>query len=230
MVSESNKNAAETARVGRPRANQTRPEGLVRDEILTAARALFREKGFKGTSTREIAEQAGLKQPSLFHYFKTKGDIFREVALGSVQPVMAFIAREETLSHPPETAFYRLVYFDTFHLCTNENALGSPFQFPELTRDMQPEFWQLRDSIVSHYGRLLEAGKKAGAFDVADVDLVTQLVFALGESTLTWYRRGESFQPEHVADVTATLALRSVLKDTARIQQVVMQAKEDQIT
>ena len=42
------------------------------DRILTAASRLFATRGFHGTSTRDIAEAVGIRQPSLFHHFATK--------------------------------------------------------------------------------------------------------------------------------------------------------------
>ena len=46
-----------------------------RDEILDAAGELFTTLGYTGTSTRTIAEAVGIRQASLYHYFKTKDDI-----------------------------------------------------------------------------------------------------------------------------------------------------------
>lgn len=44
--------------------------------ILDEAGILFMDKGFQATSTREIAERAGITQPNLYHHFKTKEDIY----------------------------------------------------------------------------------------------------------------------------------------------------------
>ncbi|HRD62559.1 MAG TPA: helix-turn-helix domain-containing protein, partial [Nocardioides sp.] len=40
--------------------------------ILREAARLFSSKGFHGTSTREIADAVGIRQPSLFHHFPSK--------------------------------------------------------------------------------------------------------------------------------------------------------------
>lgn len=44
--------------------------------IMKVAGGLFMDKGFQATSTREIAMQAGITQPNLYHHFKTKEDIY----------------------------------------------------------------------------------------------------------------------------------------------------------
>ena len=73
-----------TPRVGRPRATpeaDVTREDSVEDVILSAARNLFRTQGFSATTTREIAAAAGLRQPSMFHYFPNKMAMLEAVAL-----------------------------------------------------------------------------------------------------------------------------------------------------
>jgi len=78
-----------------------------RDQILEAALALFSEKGFSGTTTREIAQQAGCAEGTIFRYFPTKKDILislvRPHALEELQRVMG------NLSHQGEVADLRLI-------------------------------------------------------------------------------------------------------------------------
>lgn len=48
-------------------------------EILDAAAAVFAEKGYHGSSTKDIADRLGIRQGSLYYYFPSK-----EVALAEV--------------------------------------------------------------------------------------------------------------------------------------------------
>lgn len=47
-----------------------------KETILYVASDLFMEKGFQATSTREIALNARITQPNLYHHFKTKEAIY----------------------------------------------------------------------------------------------------------------------------------------------------------
>ena len=53
------------------------------DTILEAAAALFDEKELSDISMRDVAERAGLGKASLYHYFKTKEEVF--ISLYSVE-------------------------------------------------------------------------------------------------------------------------------------------------
>ena len=46
-----------------------------REQLLESARKLFSEKGYRGTSTEEIAAKVGLTKGALYFHFKSKEDI-----------------------------------------------------------------------------------------------------------------------------------------------------------
>jgi AcrR family transcriptional regulator len=53
-----------------------RSSAEVRRLILTAAQDLFATKGYRGTSTREISDQAGVAEVLLFRNFGSKADLY----------------------------------------------------------------------------------------------------------------------------------------------------------
>jgi AcrR family transcriptional regulator len=66
----------------KPNANGqavTRGEG--RRLLLESARALFAERGYAGTSTREIARAASVTEPMIFRHFGSKAKLFEEAVL-----------------------------------------------------------------------------------------------------------------------------------------------------
>ena len=48
-----------------------------REEILDAARRVFAERGFKGTTIADIADEAGIALGTIYLYFEAKDDVFR---------------------------------------------------------------------------------------------------------------------------------------------------------
>lgn len=48
-------------------------------KLLESALALFAEKGYEGTSIREIIEGAGVTRPVLYYYFENKEDLFKRL-------------------------------------------------------------------------------------------------------------------------------------------------------
>ncbi|WP_455240564.1 TetR/AcrR family transcriptional regulator [Methanothermobacter tenebrarum] len=50
-----------------------------REKILEAARETFIKKGYKGATTRKIAQKAGVSEVTLFRNFKSKSSLLREI-------------------------------------------------------------------------------------------------------------------------------------------------------
>src|SRR5579884_721131 len=50
-----------------------------RAAIVTAAVRLFSEKGFRGTTTRELAASVGVSEPVLYQHFATKKDLYAAI-------------------------------------------------------------------------------------------------------------------------------------------------------
>jgi AcrR family transcriptional regulator len=54
--------------------------------IVEAAIRLFSAKGFRGTTTRELAAAVGVTEPILYQHFATKRDLYRAIIESSMRP------------------------------------------------------------------------------------------------------------------------------------------------
>ena len=59
-----------------PRAGRSRDAAASKDALLQAARTLFGQQGFEGTTIREIGEQAGVDAALIARYFGSKADLY----------------------------------------------------------------------------------------------------------------------------------------------------------
>jgi AcrR family transcriptional regulator len=60
---------------------RSRKGAATRARLLEAAKAVFEEHGFLDARISDIAEHAGLSHGSFYHYFDSKEQVFREVAM-----------------------------------------------------------------------------------------------------------------------------------------------------
>jgi AcrR family transcriptional regulator len=64
----------------KPVRKQQQRSVVTQQKLLDAAIEAFSEKGFKGTSTRDIAERAGVHHPLITYHFKNKDKLWRAAA------------------------------------------------------------------------------------------------------------------------------------------------------
>ncbi|MFM8393922.1 MAG: TetR/AcrR family transcriptional regulator, partial [Acidobacteriota bacterium] len=50
-----------------------------RQQIIEVALELFSQRGFQGTTTREIAQAAGVNEATIFRHFATKGELYAAI-------------------------------------------------------------------------------------------------------------------------------------------------------
>lgn len=75
-----------------PRKKTIEPDITTEEKIKEAARKVFMKKGYAGTRTRDIAEEAGLNLALLNYYFRSKEKLFEIVMMEKVQKLFGIIA------------------------------------------------------------------------------------------------------------------------------------------
>ena len=196
-----------------------RPAKSTRDRILFVAAELFARQGFHATTTREIAAAVGVRQPSLFHHFSSKGTIAEgllEWDLGRALPRVREIA---ALGEPAGVRLYRYLLFDVGHLSSapynlsaiyNEEVIGSP-DFARWAR--------LRDELHDVVQSIVADGVASGEFIQIPAPLVRQAIAGILVRALTLNSGGRG-EGSLLADQVARLLVRGLLTDPARIDEI----------
>ncbi|HWU38291.1 MAG TPA: helix-turn-helix domain-containing protein, partial [Candidatus Acidoferrum sp.] len=100
-----------------------------RQQIIEAAATLFSRKGFRGTTTREIAKAVGVSEAMLFKHFATKEELYADIieakshveqlmdtmvkaaARGDDAEVLRTLAREMIARTRADPTLMRLTFF-----------------------------------------------------------------------------------------------------------------------
>lgn len=69
--------SAKQAEADKPARKQQQRSIVTQQKLLDAAIQAFSENGFKGTSTRDIADRAGVHHPLITYHFKNKDQLWR---------------------------------------------------------------------------------------------------------------------------------------------------------
>jgi AcrR family transcriptional regulator len=180
-----------------------------REELLRVSARLFREKGFDGTSIRDISGAAGMHSGSPFYHFKTKQDILLAVM---EHGLAEGLRRLEDAIAEPGTAEQRLRRMIRAQLGTiledgNDFIPVLLYDWRSLTDANQRRIIALNDRYDALWQRLIDELRGEG-YMPGDAQLVRLLVLGAVNWTGRWYRDGGRLSLDEIADGTARLFLR----------------------
>ena len=135
-----------------------------RHAAIRAAATVFAAKGFHGACTKDIAERMGIKQGSLYYYFKSKEEALGEVCLYGIQDYVEHMATIADSDQPFEA---KLIATVTSHLSSyreknealkvyNDERLYLPKARRSRLKELGSDYRQRLEGIF-------EEGKKSGA-------------------------------------------------------------------
>lgn len=185
-----------------------------RDRILLEASQLFATHGFRGASTRQIADRVGIRQPSLFKHFASKQAMLAELAVYDMHvparhAEVAARARGSVVDRFAgyvawDFEWYRTMPFDLRGM--NEDLVQS-----EKLDDAHQALDRWHDAI----GRMLRQGVRAGQFAPSAVPFVPTML-----ETLSWYMVHTPDATEATVDDAVELILVAALATSRQVPVV----------
>jgi AcrR family transcriptional regulator len=183
--------ATEAPRQERRRQNNRR------DELLEAAAHLIAEKGYDGTSMRDIATAVGMLPGSLYYHFPSKEDLFAELhaqAVASINRAVddAVAARQDPWDRlEAAVAAHMAAMLET----TDTIAIVAP-DFPDSRSELNARLIEQRNAYEAKFARLIDALELPAGVDRRLFRLM--LLGAVNWAPI-WYRSGGSAGPADIA-------------------------------
>ena len=152
-----------------------------RQEAIKAAAAVFAAKGFHGASTRDIAEQLGIKQGSLYYYFASKEEALGEVCLYGLAD---YVERMDEIAQSEDPFETKLMATVTSHLTSYREKNEALKVYNDERLYLPEERRRGLKQLGSHYRQVLETifeeGKASGVLrESVDCHFAAQAVIGI---------------------------------------------------
>jgi AcrR family transcriptional regulator len=192
----------------RPRRNN---ESNRREELLRASARLFRQKGFDGTSIRDISSAAGMQSGSPFYHFKTKQDILVAVMEEGLTEGLRITSEVMALAVPPEDKLVRMIRTQLGTILDDAHDFVPVlhYEWRSLTPANRRRVVALKDRYDALWQDLIDELQRAGHMP-GDAQLMRLLILGAVNWTGAWYMPGGRLSLDDVAEGAAKLFLRSV--------------------
>jgi AcrR family transcriptional regulator len=182
-----------------------------RARLLDAAIAAFADKGFHGTTTRDIATAAGMSPAALYVHHKSKEELLYLISRSGHERTLRLVREAIGSSDDPAECLRRVIHeFAVHHAHGHTRARIVNYELAALAPEHLAEIRDIRHTIQQEIRELVERGVAAGVFNHPDPHIAGVALLSLGIDIARWYRDEGRWSPEDIAGHYADMALRIV--------------------
>lgn len=203
-----------------------------REQIITVANRLFREKGYHKTSVSEIAHEVGMDQSSIYYWFPSKEAILEHVC----DPNRSLSALDHIMNDIDDRVvqLYMLISYDVVRKC------NLPFDFIEFEglvydhRDRFEGFLTRYREFYQAFERTISRGIEEGVFNDCLVDEQVVTILSITEGIQHHYHaklRGnlilvscdyevKDHEPEAIGHMAARTIIPSMLATPQSLDEI----------
>jgi AcrR family transcriptional regulator len=188
-----------------------------RERILEHAAVLFGTHGFQGVGIAALAEDLGVSKAALFHYFRSKQEIYDEIVLDALQGLTKAVTEALSEEEDPRSqllAFMRAhaQYFEDNYWKFIVMLVG----FGGITPPRADEAVEIRDKYEARLRRIISAGIKDGSFNKVDVATTGRALLSMLNWMARWYKPNGSRSAAQIAGDYGDLLLTGLSAKPAR--------------
>jgi TetR/AcrR family transcriptional regulator, cholesterol catabolism regulator len=202
--------------VARPENPMPSPKVSRKDQIETAATALFKERGFAATSMRDLANEVGIEAASIYSHVRSKEELLQSICFKMAQDFFEVLENQQTR----ELSFaHRLREIITAHvvIITRNVAASVVFQqeWRHLSEPYLSSFLELREQYEQRIRDIIRHGAEIGEFIATDAKFATRTLLSSLNWIPQWYRLDGELSPVEIAQNIADLFLKGLCNHPA---------------
>lgn len=189
-----------------------------RREIEDVASTLFRERGYAGTSVRDIARALDIQGASLYAHVASKQDVLRAIVERMASrfehaAVDALKAIDGDDAEATPTA--RLAALTRAHVEVVTDDLGRATVFVHEWRSLEPDLRarmaRRRDAYERRFRTVITDGVDSGEFATVDPTAAAAFILTALNGLVAWYRPDGRLEPLAIADLFTDLVVRAAV-------------------
>jgi TetR/AcrR family transcriptional regulator, cholesterol catabolism regulator len=190
-----------------------------RERILNSAASMFRQRGFKATTVRDIASEVGILSGSLFHHFQSKEEILLEIMR---EAAFTICVRAEKILEDVPAPLQQLRELVRLEL---EAIVGGArkdyhavlfFEWRDVPEAAKPELTRMQKRYNRSWKRAAEACYAAGLLR-CEAEAAVLILHGAVRGAMTWFRPNGRYGTEEFGNIlTALVTTHDNDKDNKR--------------
>jgi TetR/AcrR family transcriptional regulator, cholesterol catabolism regulator len=187
--------------------------GTKKDIILKNAALLFRSKGFKATSVRELAETMGIEAPSLYNHIGSKVEMLQEICFEIAGDYTLFM---DGIIAASDNAKEKTIKLVAFHIQKMYNDFDKVFvadhEWKQLPKKQLEEFLIQRKIYENNFVAIVEEGIQNNIFKKLEPSIAVLTILSAVRGLEFLNRRKKEFTLEALQENMINHLLNGIIQ------------------
>lgn len=183
------------------------------DQILKEAAKLFKNKGFGGTSMRDLAGAIGIEAASIYYHIGSKDQILEKICFEVAHNYLTHLEQIEDEQQPFLEKFNSLIRFHIQMMIKNGAEVSvTNHDWKYLTRDKLAEFKELRKLYENRLETLIIKGIEAGELTNVNPSVALFTILSSLRWIEYWWKPQRGISAKELENNMITILLKGIEK------------------
>jgi TetR/AcrR family transcriptional regulator, cholesterol catabolism regulator len=186
--------------------------------LMTIAASLFRRRGYRATTTRELGKELGIRGASLYHHINKKEDLLYAICLNSLSEIQSQTAHAiESESDPGRRVAALIEAHLGAAIADRDQHATMLFELRSLGPERFKEVVRRRAEYEKLVGTVIQDGQDAGLVrtDISARHLTLALLNLLNWS-IFWYKPGGEISLTELTGLLTAVFMTGVTQRTGK--------------
>ena len=180
-------------------AIKTQRNSTKKQVIINKAARLFREKGFSGTSMRDLAEHVGVEAASLYNHIQSKSEILQDICFRVANIFIEHLEQIESNRQDSIGKIKSILRFHIQHIVNNyEDVHVADREWKHLPEPYLSNYKVQRKNYRQRLARIIEEGIRKNEIKPIDAPTAVLIMLHSISGIESWHRSKQKISAEQL--------------------------------
>ena len=184
-----------------------------RDVIINVAADLFKEKGYKASSMRELATRVGVEAASLYNHIKSKDELLKEICFAVLKKFHTHLERLENEKLTGVEKVEKIVRFHVNEMMVNyEHVYVTDQNWRMLEEPGLTQYRELRRQYRRRFSAIVQKGIDANEIKQLDANSIVMVILNAIAAVDQWHRIIHKVRSEDLENIIVSMLVDGIIK------------------
>lgn len=183
-----------------------------KNEILTVAAKLFRERGYSAVSMRDIAQELDIKAASLYNHITSKQEMLVLIVIEIAEEFTLGMRQIAASDAPAKSKIQELIGLHIDLTLRNPDEMAClNSDWMHLEAENRAYFIRMRDEYEDQFKSIVQLGMSRQEFQALDLDVVVYSMLSSLRTLYHWYGRKKNISANALKNTMIRTLLEGIL-------------------